>query len=87
MALNAGTVAMVNGGGKRGMVPNPEIKTSFETLALPGAETQIPAAAGSAIRVHKHTIAKSFPTLITHLQQDFLRSLLCCSLIGKDSMF
>src|SRR5260370_712820 len=28
---------MVNGGGKRGMVPNPEIKTSFETTALPVA--------------------------------------------------
>jgi hypothetical protein len=37
MALNAGNVAMINGGGKRGMVPNPEIKTSFETLALPVA--------------------------------------------------
>jgi len=37
MALNAGTVAMMNGGGKRGMVPNPAIKTSFETLALPVA--------------------------------------------------
>ena len=35
MALNAGNVAMINGGGKRGMVPNPEIKTSFETDALP----------------------------------------------------
>jgi len=37
MALNAGTVAMMNGGGKRGMVPNPAIKASFETLALPVA--------------------------------------------------
>src|SRR5579883_3017468 len=37
MALNAGMTAMVNGGGKRGMVPNTEIKTSFETLALPVA--------------------------------------------------
>jgi predicted aldo/keto reductase-like oxidoreductase len=37
MALNAGMTAMVNGGGKRGMVPNPEIHTSFETLALPVA--------------------------------------------------
>jgi aryl-alcohol dehydrogenase-like predicted oxidoreductase len=37
MALNAGTTAMVNGGGKSGMVPNPEIHTSFETLALPVA--------------------------------------------------
>jgi predicted aldo/keto reductase-like oxidoreductase len=37
MALNAGQVAMVNGGGKLGMVPNPEIKTSFETMALPVA--------------------------------------------------
>ena len=35
MALNAGSVAMMNG--KRGMVPNPEVKTSFETLALPVA--------------------------------------------------
>jgi predicted aldo/keto reductase-like oxidoreductase len=37
MALNAGTVAMMNGGGKRGMVPNPAMKTSFETVALPVA--------------------------------------------------
>jgi predicted aldo/keto reductase-like oxidoreductase len=37
MALNAGMTAMINGGGKRGMVPNPEIHTSFETLALPVA--------------------------------------------------
>jgi predicted aldo/keto reductase-like oxidoreductase len=37
MALNAGMVAMMNGGGKRGMVPNPVVKTSFETLALPVA--------------------------------------------------
>jgi aryl-alcohol dehydrogenase-like predicted oxidoreductase len=38
MALNAGMTAMINGGGKRGMVPNPEIHTSFETLALPVAQ-------------------------------------------------
>ena len=37
MALNAANVAMVNGGGKRGMVPNSEVHTSFETLALPVA--------------------------------------------------
>ena len=37
MALNAANVAMINGGGKRGMVPNPEIHTSFETTALPVA--------------------------------------------------
>ena len=37
MALNAGMTAMINGGGKRGMVPNPEIHTSFETQALPVA--------------------------------------------------
>lgn len=37
MALNAGKVGMINGGGKRGMVPNAAIKTSFETLALPVA--------------------------------------------------
>jgi uncharacterized protein len=35
MALNAGTVAMMNG--RRGMVPNPAMKASFETLALPVA--------------------------------------------------
>src|SRR5882762_628482 len=35
MALNAGMVAM--GNGKGGMVPNPAMKTSFETLALPVA--------------------------------------------------
>ena len=35
MALNAGTVAMMNG--NRGMVPNPAMKSSFETLALPVA--------------------------------------------------
>jgi predicted aldo/keto reductase-like oxidoreductase len=35
MALNAGMVAMMNG--RRGMVPNPVIKASFETLALPVA--------------------------------------------------
>jgi predicted aldo/keto reductase-like oxidoreductase len=35
MALNAGMVAMSNGRG--GMVPNPAMKTSFETLALPVA--------------------------------------------------
>jgi aryl-alcohol dehydrogenase-like predicted oxidoreductase len=38
MALNAGMTAMINGGGKRGMVPNPAIHTSFETLALPVAQ-------------------------------------------------
>lgn len=37
MALNAGMTAMINGGGKRGMVPNPAVKTSFETAALPVA--------------------------------------------------
>jgi aryl-alcohol dehydrogenase-like predicted oxidoreductase len=37
MALNAANVAMINGGGKRGMVPNPEIHASFETMALPVA--------------------------------------------------
>jgi uncharacterized protein len=37
MALNAANVTMVNGGGKLGMVPNPEIHTSFETTALPVA--------------------------------------------------
>jgi predicted aldo/keto reductase-like oxidoreductase len=37
MALNAGMAAMINGGGKRGMVPNEAIKTSFETEALPVA--------------------------------------------------
>jgi aryl-alcohol dehydrogenase-like predicted oxidoreductase len=36
MALNAGTVAMMNGA--RGMVPNPQIQSSFETLALPVAQ-------------------------------------------------
>jgi hypothetical protein len=36
MALNAGTVAMMNG--QRGMVPNPKIESSFETLALPVAQ-------------------------------------------------
>ena len=35
MALNAGTVAMMNG--SRGMVPNPQMPGSFETLALPVA--------------------------------------------------
>ncbi|MGA3236255.1 MAG: aldo/keto reductase [Bryobacteraceae bacterium] len=35
MALNAGTVAMMNG--DRGMVPNPAMQSSFETLALPVA--------------------------------------------------
>jgi predicted aldo/keto reductase-like oxidoreductase len=38
MALNAGQAAMVNGGGGRGMVPNAEIHTAFETLALPVAQ-------------------------------------------------
>jgi len=37
MALNAGMAAMINGGGKRGMVPNAAMKTSFETEALPVA--------------------------------------------------
>jgi hypothetical protein len=37
MALNAGMAAMINGGGKRGMVPNPAMAGSFETLALPVA--------------------------------------------------
>jgi hypothetical protein len=37
MALNAGMAAMVNGGGKRGMVPNPAVTASFETEALPVA--------------------------------------------------
>jgi aryl-alcohol dehydrogenase-like predicted oxidoreductase len=35
MALNAGMVAMSNG--RSGMVPDPAVKTSFETLALPVA--------------------------------------------------
>lgn len=35
MALNAGMVAMMNG--RTGMVPNPQMKPSFETLALPVA--------------------------------------------------
>jgi predicted aldo/keto reductase-like oxidoreductase len=35
MALNAGTVAMTSGRG--GMVPDPSVKSSFETLALPVA--------------------------------------------------
>ena len=37
MALNAGMANMINGGGKRGMVPNPAVQTSFESLALPVA--------------------------------------------------
>ena len=37
MALNAGMANMINGGGKRGMVPNPAMQTSFESLALPVA--------------------------------------------------
>ena len=37
MALNAGQANMINGGGKRGMVPNPAVQTSFESLALPVA--------------------------------------------------
>jgi aryl-alcohol dehydrogenase-like predicted oxidoreductase len=37
MALNAGMASMVNGGGKRGMVPDPTVQTSFETTALPVA--------------------------------------------------
>ena len=37
MALNAALTGMVNGGGKRGMVPNPTMKSSFETEALPVA--------------------------------------------------
>jgi uncharacterized protein len=36
MALNAGTVAMMSGAGGK-MVPNPAMKASFETLALPVA--------------------------------------------------
>ena len=36
MALNAGSVAMTSGG-SRGMIPNPAMKTSFETTALPVA--------------------------------------------------
>jgi uncharacterized protein len=36
MALNAGTVAMMGGAGGK-MVPNPGMKASFETLALPVA--------------------------------------------------
>jgi uncharacterized protein len=36
MALNAGTVAMMSGAGGK-MVPNPSMKTSFETVALPVA--------------------------------------------------
>ena len=37
MALNAGQVAMMNGGAGKGMVPNESIKTSFQQLALPVA--------------------------------------------------
>jgi len=37
MALNAGMAAMMNGGKGKGMVPNPEMHTSFETSALPVA--------------------------------------------------
>jgi uncharacterized protein len=36
MALNAGTVAMMNGQG--GMVPNPKVQACFETMALPVAQ-------------------------------------------------
>src|SRR4029077_17627656 len=37
MALNAGMVNMLSGGGGRGMLPNPAMTTSFETTALPVA--------------------------------------------------
>ena len=37
MALNAGMTSMVNGGGKRGMVPDPTVKASFESTAQPVA--------------------------------------------------
>jgi uncharacterized protein len=60
MALNAGQVAMANGG-KLGMVPNPEIKTSFETEALPVALRKKMGVLAIKIYAQEHLLGKAAP--------------------------
>jgi aryl-alcohol dehydrogenase-like predicted oxidoreductase len=59
MALNAGMVAMSNGTG--GMVPNPAMKTSFETLALPVALRKKMGVIGMKVFAQDALIGQSAP--------------------------
>jgi predicted aldo/keto reductase-like oxidoreductase len=61
MALNAGMVAMMNGGGKKGMVPNPAIKPSFETMALPVAIRKKMGILGMKVFAQDHLIGQAEP--------------------------
>jgi len=61
MALNAGMVAMMSGGGKKGMVPNPEMKPCFETLALPVAVRKKMGILGMKIFAQDHLIGQAEP--------------------------
>ncbi len=60
MALNAGQVAMANGG-RLGMVPNPEIKTSFETEALLVALRKGMGVLAIKIYAQEHLLGKAAP--------------------------
>jgi len=61
MALNAGMVAMMNGGGKKGMVPNPAMKPCFETLALPVAVRKKMGILGMKVFAQDHLIGQAEP--------------------------
>src|SRR5579883_3327450 len=61
MALNAGMVAMMNGGGKKGMVINPEMKPCFETLALPVAVRKKMGILGMKVFAQDHLIGQAEP--------------------------
>ncbi len=59
MALNAGQVAMTNGRG--GMVPNTELKTSFETEALPVALRKKMGVLAIKIYAQEHLLGHAAP--------------------------
>jgi uncharacterized protein len=59
MALNAGQVAMASGRG--GMVPNPEVKTSFETEALPVALRKKMGVLAIKIYAQEHLLGQAAP--------------------------
>ena len=61
MALNAGMVAMKNGGGGRGMVPNEAMQKSFETLALPVAVRKKMGVIGMKVFAQEALIGQSAP--------------------------
>jgi uncharacterized protein len=60
MALNAGQVAM-GSGGKLGMVPDPEVKTSFETEASPVALRKKMGVLAIKIYAQEHLLGKAAP--------------------------